>query len=190
MSKFSQICKGARARKAGVECTTLEGEAFTLDLRLMNAAEEAAVIERASKYAKEHDGEAKETNLVFQFANACEIVAIASVDPESPADAPAPFFDDVKQVREHLDRERILYIAETQRAFQDEVSPRQLRLTESAYIATLWSFAQEEIDLNNPFFRWPRSTQWNFLHTFSSRHIHLLELNADSGTGSTKPQTN
>ena len=183
MAKFSDIVKGTRARKTGVECTTLSGVPFTFDIRVLSGQEEAAVVAAAGKRAKELGGEAVETDLNFQFESAVQYVAVAATDPESPEGAPVAFFASPDEVRSELDRERIVYIAEVARRFQESVSPRQHELSELDYVHTLYSFAEGAMK-DNPFFRWPQSTQNRWLHTFAKDHVTLLELKSRSGMDS------
>lgn len=124
MARFSEIVRGPRARRKDVRFTTLTGVDAVCDMRILDGEDEEAVLAAATKAAKAAGAEAAEGNIVFDFVRACEIVARAAVDPDSPADAPAPFFDGVAEVKKHLDRERIYLLFEVQCAYQDEASPR------------------------------------------------------------------
>jgi hypothetical protein len=172
MGVFSQIAKGARARKRGVECSTLDGVTFTCDLGLLDAAEEAAAMSAATKRAKDGGSAGDEKDLNFQFAYACEVVARAALDPDSPESAPTRFFDGgVEQVRTYLDRDRILLLSETQRNFQESASPRRRTLSLDEYVANVMRLAEEEEGSDSPFWTWPRSTQESFLRSLARQHV-------------------
>lgn len=168
MPVFSKIARGIRARKRGIECTTVDGVPFRCDLRAVTAEEEAQVLEAATRRALAAGAKADEKDLVFQFAYATELVAVACVDEDSPEDAPRPFFDGgVEQVRQHLDRDRVLLLSETQRAWQESVSPRKRKLSTDEFFGHVISLAAGEEGEDHPFWIWPRSTQESLLRSMA-----------------------
>lgn len=162
MAKFSSlpmIARGQRARLRDVECTTLGGAPFSCDLRILNAHEEQRVVAAACAASRDAGGTAKEDDLVYQYAFAVEVVALAAVDPASPEDAPSKFFEDANEVRTHLDRERILLLAEQQRRFQERVSPRRHSLTEEEFVSLVAACATAEEGEDLPFEILPRQSR-------------------------------
>lgn len=182
MPKFSAIVEGDRARERGIECTTLGGTPFTVDLRLLDGAEEDAVIKYATAQCKEAGVDAVETSLIWQYHCAIYEVFLACVDPDSPLDSPVQFFDTVAQVRKNLDRERILLLGETQRRFQTRSSPRVHELSEAKITETIMAAAAVEEGGVLPFERWPRLTLESFTRSTCVRLC--ASLMAKSGTGS------
>ncbi len=168
--KCSQMAKGLRARKRDVACTWLDGSAFTCDLRILNGEEEKTVLAAACKGAREAGGEPVESDLSWQFAFACQVVALAVVDSETSESEPAPFFDGgAEQVRLTLDRERILLLSHIQRQFQEAVSPRVHDLTPEQYISKVAEAAKPEDGAASPFDRWPRSTLESFARSMAAQ---------------------
>lgn len=166
MAKFSALIKGTRARKRGVECTTLDGSPFVCDLRVINAEEEFQCVSAGCNAAREAGGVPNESDLSYQFAFATQVIALAAIDSESSEESPTSFFDGgVEQVKKYLDRERILLLANIHRLFQEQVSPRVHHLSPDAYIAKIAEVATTEEGARLPFEDWPRSTLESFAHS-------------------------
>lgn len=160
MPVFSDVARGLTARARGVESTTLEGTAFTLDLRPVSAEEESNILSRAARLTREAGLEPSVKDLFFQFQYECELVAIAAVDPDSPLDAPRPFFKDAGEVRRGLDRERIVALAEAQYRLQERANPRMTKqLGVDAFFNHVVELAGGEDGDDSPFWALPRSTR-------------------------------
>jgi hypothetical protein len=174
MARFTDIEKGKRARLRAVECTTLAGVPFTLDLTILVGNEEEQAVGRAQRRAKEIGISDSENDINFQFA----------YDPESPDDKPVPFFDNAQQIRDNLDRERVLYLAEMQRAYQERISPRTKSLSmEQYYAAVVKLLTKEEgASEDHPFWGWPRTTQESFLLTLAREAVNSQALKSLLGS--------
>lgn len=182
--KFSAIAKGMKARKRGVECTTLDGTAFTCDQRVLNAEEEARCLAAACKGARDAGGEPVETDLNYQLAFAAHVVALGCVDPDSPDDAPVAYFDGgVSQVRENLDRDRILLLAETHRRFQEQASPTPHELSTEQFVAMVVACAAAEEGEDLPLDRLPRFTRSSFVRSLARMHVILQTDKSSTSSG-------
>lgn len=169
----------------GIVCSTLEGFEFTCDLGIMTGAQEEAAVAAAGKRSKELGGSDSENDLGFQFAFAVEALLVSAIDPESPTDKPERFFESADQIRDSLDRERILYLSAMQRAFQERISPRTKSMTMFEYyeeIGRLMAAEEAGASLDEiPFWTWPRNTQTSFLATLVSQLRSSQALNLRLG---------
>ena len=137
MATFSQIAKGRLARK-GVELplagTTLDsstgawvGESARVDVRVLTGTEQLAALERArakslaAGVADPGDGEP-----IYDLALVVETILLACVDPDSPDDAPRPYFASADEILKSplLTRDHLAFLFESAIAWQDECSPR------------------------------------------------------------------
>lgn len=173
--KFSQITKATPPRLRGIKCTTVYGSTFELDIGLMSGAQEEIAMGNAQRRAAKL-ATGGETELNFEMALAVEEILAAGIDPESPDDRPEPFFASAEEILTHLDRERIAYLAETQRAFQDEISPRTKVLSPEAYTQAVTDFALREDCSDHAFFAWPRVTQAAFLRQLAADFVEIERL--------------
>lgn len=188
MGRFKDIAQGTRQRKRGVDCTTLAGVAFQVDLRLLDGNEEEDAVACAKARSKEKGGDGSENDLTFQFANAVEIVLRAAVDPASPDDAPEPFFADADEVRSGLDRERILLLSELQRVFQETHSPRRGVMSEGEFINHVYRLALDGGDLD-PFWRLPLSMRDSFTRILVKELVISQQVKSLSTSLSKTPAT-
>lgn len=182
MAKLSAIAKGYRARKP-VAFTLLDGTEVSCALRPLDGNDHAALIDAATRSLpagiKAVDGEP-----VYEFAKAVETIARGFVDPESPEDKPEPFFDGgAEQVRAHLDRDRIFWLAEQQRAFQSEISPMQSALTADEFFAAIVQIADAEEKDALPFETWQPALRRSFLRT--TARLLLASQSDKSASGGT-----
>lgn len=165
MAKFAQIAKGQSARLKGVSFTSLRGVDCVCDLRILTGDDDEAILEAAMRRAADKGAAPKKGDPVFDFACACESVFRSAVDPDSPADAPAAFFDSVDVVRAELDRDRIAYLSERQAAFQDTISPLKKSLSAEEYQAKILQMAAVEAGDATPFDDMGRSLLIDCLRT-------------------------
>lgn len=186
--KFSQIGRAPVRRKRGLECTTLGGASFTYDLHVLNAEQESICLAAACKAAREAGGEPNETDLTYQMNFAIHLIALATIDPESPDDDMRLFFDGgADQVRAGLDRERTLLIAEEQRRFQEGVSPRVLEIPSELYISTIQLAATLGEGEELPFSKWPRQTLEAFAKSMATQ-IWVGVMGAEAAKPTDEPK--
>lgn len=162
MARFRQITQGTRARKAFPfqASTSSDGEPVQVDLRPLTSAEEVDALAQARAYAVARGlVEPKEGQPVYDLAVMAFVVLLATLDHDSPADKPAPFFDDVEQVLT-LDRDRLSLLYEAQVSWQELCSPRPTKLSPEEYAGLVYALATEEVgDAVSPFVaRLPRAT--------------------------------
>lgn len=159
MAKFSQIVKGTRARRrvllplgdapAMVPALTSDGasvvevspDAVPVDLRPLTSGEQAEVLSRAAADAKARGvTDPRDGNPIYDLAEMEHTLALACLDPDSPADAPRPFFDGgVEQIRSSPDlgRDRIAFLFAHFQQFQDECSPSLRKVDPAQMVASL-----------------------------------------------------
>lgn len=184
MGLFSQIAKGHRARKRDVSCTTLDGTAFTCELGVIDARQEAQIIDAATKRAVAVGAESKPGGTVFDFEYSVQLVAMSALDPESPEDKPALFFDGgAEQIRDSLDRERVLVLAEQQRVHQERTSPHMRTMNVDEMLSRVVTLAAEEEGTADPFWTLPRTTQESFVRSMARLLVSLLTDKSASGSG-------
>lgn len=188
--KLAQIAKGTRAREP-LTFTLLDGQEAACDLRVLSGDDDDKILAAASAHAKKLGGEAKDGDPIFAHALNCEIVALACVDNESSVDKPEPFFASADEVRGALDRDRILLIAEQQRALQDKTSPLKKSLTKEEFFLTVTQLAAVEEGDELPFSKWGRSLLESFTHSMASQYAALaLARLPSSPTPSETPDAN
>lgn len=182
MAKFASVAKGKRARKR-ISFTALDGSEVECDVGILNGDDDDAILVAASAHARASGAEAKDGNPIFAFAVDCETVARAFIDPESPTDKPERFFADANEVRKNLDRDRIFYLAEQQRAFQETVSPPQREQTVDEYLATVFRVARLEEGDELPFEISRQRAHWSFTRRMARQLSTLLLDRSLTGSG-------
>lgn len=170
--KLAQIAKGTRAREP-LTFTLLDGQTAACDLRVLSGEDDDRILAAAVEHAKKLGGEAKDGDPIFAHALNCETVAVACVDNESPVDKPEPFFASADEVRSALDRDRIIIIAEKQRALQSKTSPLRKELSKEEYFLTITQLAAAEEGDELPFSNWGRSLLESFTHSMASQFAAL-----------------
>lgn len=186
MATFSDIAEGFAARKRGVRFTSLTGKECVCDLRVVTGIDDDAILERAAKRASALGQATQRGNPTYDFACACELVALAAIDPDSAEDAPRPFFDKgVAQVRERLDRDRINFLAEQQAQFQATVCPLKRELTEGEYWRAVSELASLKDGDADPFVQWAPSLRLSFTRTMAAQlTASLLFKSSDTSKSS------
>ena len=169
MAKFSAVLKGTLARES-VKCTTVHGAEFACDVRAFNGVDDAAVLEQARAFAIEHGVDApKDGDPLYEQGKWVHTILRACVDPDSPAGAPAAYFDGgAKDILDNFDRDRMAWLVERQARLQDSVGfgPRSLTPAECIAAAIQMAGAEEAEEL--PFERWRPSMQRGYLR-FTAR---------------------
>lgn len=182
MPKLSQIAKGTRARKE-LSFALLDGAEVTAAVRPLDGNDHADILAAAT--ASMPSGvEAKEGVPAFDFAIASETLARAFVDPDSTPESPEPFFDEgVKQVRARLDRDRIFWLLEEQKAFQASLSPLKQALSADEFFSAIVQIAESEEGQDTlPFVTWAPALRASFMRTLAS--LLLASQTDRSATGS------
>lgn len=183
MARFSQIARGAQQtdpvelRLAGVS------DFVRLAVRPLRASEDEDVLECARREAaKRGVQDPKDGNPLYDFEVAIETIARGCVDIDAPA---SPFFDGgAEQVRRELDRDRIAYLYERQRSFQEACSPLQRDMDPSAFIAKVLEAADTEDGDRRPFDALPRASLESFARTLARQFMSLAMLKSRSGSDS------
>jgi len=123
MAKFKDVAEGQLARRA-VEFPLPSGRLVTVAVVPLFGESEAEILAAARAYAQAHGvPDPKKGDELYEFGIWVHTVVRGVVDPDSPADAPQPFFDGgVAQIldpRSGLGREWIALLFEAQQAWQD-----------------------------------------------------------------------
>ena len=199
MATFGQIAKGTRARKrvklplAGAHFNTetldWDGDVVELDIRSLSPVERSEVLACARAFAVERGVENPTSeDPIYAQAVVLHTLVRACIDVESPADAPAPFFDggfDQLHSTQMLSSDHIAYLYELQTAWEDEVSPRIRTLEDVGFMAAVIRTAQGDAR----FFLGSRpGIQWSFVRTLAS--LHASSRTDRSGSGSNAATSN
>jgi len=186
--KFSQISKGTRAEQQ-VTLPPPDGTEAPIPslVRALNGTEEGAALEHARAYAKARGvAEPRPGEPLYDLALMVETVAVAYLDPESPAAAREPLFDGgPDQLRQHYGREAITYLYEIQQAWQDEVSPSLKKLDAKGYVEALFKLGgPDEEDARVFFIRSLPGLRWSLARTMALQLVTSLSDSSPSGTTS------
>lgn len=204
MARFSQVVAGARARKRiklplpGAHVDPETGEWIPpqgrplpeLDVRALREDEHDEVLAQALAYARRkgvaapEDGEA-----LYERGKILYTLAIACLDPESTADAPAPFFDGgVEQIvgSEIMTPEVVGYLYLQQQLHQDDVSPLKKDMTPAEFMSAAVTTAKGSMSF---FVNSRPGMQWSFLRILASLHVDSLGRSSPSSSSSEPPET-
>jgi len=87
--------------------------------------EEDDVLAQARAYAiSKGIADPKPNEPIYDLAVMRYTLLYGCVDPDSPEDAPTPFFDSVEQIRKNMSRDEIVHLYAQHEFWQDEVAPR------------------------------------------------------------------
>lgn len=132
--RFAEIVKGTR-QDIPVELPKFDGQPedsppLKCVVRALNGLEEEQVLASARRRAKSLGVDNPEPGEpLYELAQMCELIAVAYLDPDSPANARVPFFDGGSdQIRQWFSRESIVYLHEVQQHYQDQVAPTVAKL--------------------------------------------------------------
>jgi hypothetical protein len=184
MSKFAAIIKGSRTRRLDVPITSLSGAEDKCDLRILNGAEFEACLVAATAAAKKAGAEPAEGQHVFDYAQACETVRLAALDPDDRVNE-VPYFASLEEVKEGLDSERIFYLFNIWKALQDESSPRLSDMTLDE--ATEWVYKHVIVPEGQelPFERWQPVAQRGWVRILVAQLVLLnAQKSASTSTSS------
>lgn len=201
MAKFSQVAKGATARKR-VSFTLMDGTAVECAVIPLLVEADAEILAGARKHAMDRGvADPKDGDPLYEQGIWIHTIVRGCVDPDSPENAPQPFFDGGAQQILHptlgLDRDRIAFLFEAQQAWQDECSLRPGKLTAGEFFAELVRHAELPEGAELPFERWRPVLRRSFVRSMAVRLGELLQLRSLLGpdspattTGSGKPAPN
>lgn len=169
MAKFKDVAEGQLARRA-VEFPLPSGRLVTVAVVPLFGESEAEILAAARAYAQAHGvPDPKKGDELYEFGIWVHTVVRGVVDPDSPADAPQPFFDGgVAQIldpRSGLGREWIALLFEAQQAWQDELAPRPKEMGAVEFLQHIMTIVEAPPRAELPFFRWRRVLQDSFLRT-------------------------
>lgn len=191
MAKFKDVAEGQLARRA-VEFPLPSGRLVTVAVVPLFGESEAEILAAARAYAQAHGvPDPKKGDELYEFGIWVHTVVRGVVDPDSPADAPQPFFDGgVAQIldpRSGLGREWIALLFEAQQAWQDELAPRPKEMGAVEFLQHIMTIVEAPPRAELPFFRWRRVLQDSFLRTLCKT---LFAPHPDkSPLGATSPDT-
>lgn len=172
MAKFSEVAKGHKARKT-IPFLMPNGTTVSIAVVPIFGDDEADVIREAREYAKARGvPEPKEDDPLYQRGLFIHTILRGCLDPDSPVDAPAPFFDGgVDQIldRTHgLDRSRMVYLYEAQRAWQNEIAPVPTKdMGAIEFFVEVHRHANIEEGVDLPFESWPPPMRRTFALTMA-----------------------
>jgi hypothetical protein len=123
MARFMEIAKGTRSRHI-VALDIASGESVSVAVRVLLDTELEEIDACARAYAKAQGVEDPRPGAAaYDLVADRYTILLGCLDPESPEDNPVPFFSDVEEIREGLDREQTRNLAAAQRAWQERCSP-------------------------------------------------------------------
>lgn len=137
-----------------------------VDVRVLDILEEAQCAADARSFAKAQGvDDPREGNPIYDYALMVHVVVRATIDHDSPADKPEPFFDGGATQAWKLDRERIAMLYEHQASWQAACSPRKLNLSEGEFLGFVTSLVVDDSDA--PFDSLPLATVRNSMRTLA-----------------------
>ena len=146
--RFNQIVKGIRATRQ-VEFS-IWGEVARCAVRPMTGIEEADVCATARAYAVSKGiATPSERDRVYEIAVMAHTLAIACVDVDDPA---VLYFSSAQEVLENLDTDRIAFLYESQKLWEDECSSRCKSMTEAEWATKIVEIvgSAEDADFLSP----------------------------------------
>lgn len=172
MARFSDVAKGHKARKP-IPFLMPNGATTTIALVPIFGDDEADIIREAREYAKTRGvPEPKDDDPLYQRGLFIFTILRGCLDPDSPEEAPAPFFDGgVDQMMDRtlgLDRSRLVYLYEAQRAWQNEIAPVPTRdMGSLEFFVEVQRHANTPEGVDLPFESWPPSMRRTFVRTMA-----------------------
>lgn len=188
MGKFREIARGnLDIDRAPIEF--IDGTTDTIGLRLLLGSEEDAILTAARTAAVQRGvTDPKDGNPIYDAWVARYTVFHAAVDPDEGHRAES-YFESAEQILHNLDDDRVVYLAERQRTWQDARSPRLRSLNRDQYIGAVLEIATAGEGEDLPFERWHPALRKSFLRISCSLLLNSPGLKSASGldsVGSTK----
>ena len=186
MARFQTIALGTRAREPFT--FDLPGHpGVTVDLRPLSDAEEIEALAEARRMAKDKGvGDPKDGDPIYDRLVMAAVLVFGCVDAESPVDKPAPFFANTAEVLT-LDRDSVVLLYEAHEAWQEQCSPRRIKLSDDEYTAMMLRLA-EDGDIR-PFVSLPRATLASCLATSARLLVSSRAASLPSTSASEPKQT-
>jgi hypothetical protein len=163
--KFAKLVKGVTDVRTVFLVLAGVPEPVKLGQRPLTAMEETDVIERARAFAKSK-GVDKPTDddplyVMAIWANTL-LLACTSLGDDDKGE---PFFGDVNEILEGLDRDRISFLYESQQRIQEDHGCRKERLTPDEMMAAVHEIVTKDVgDPSLPFWNWGPSLRASFMH--------------------------
>lgn len=202
MGTFSKLVLGRRVRKlaklplAGarydIDRGDWEGPSAAVALVAITEAEYGDALGKARKYAQERGVANPEPgDDLYERGLMIHTLAAACIDPDSPEDAPQPFFDGgAAQIlaSDTLTPEIVGYLYGLQQQHQDEHNPLVKDLSPAEFMAAVIKTAGGDPS----FFVSSRpGTQWSFVRTLASLRVaSMMHESPSSGFTDAAPPTN
>lgn len=174
-----------------------ERVSLTVGLRAATPGEFETVLERTLKYVLEKGMTAADPRSdMYSIRFNLNLLAITCVDPDADADDPRPFWGErgdidgaieTMRTSDHLTRDSILYLAQHQEAWQDQVSPSALRLSSEQ----LWILMKEvaaSTDIS-PFLELRVGMQWQLVRFLVSLLSTAQTDNSPTPSGSSETRS-
>jgi hypothetical protein len=181
LAKFSQLAKGRAARCKGVAFSALDCTECVVDLAIVTGDDDDDILEAAAKHAVSKEADAVRGNPVYDFACDVELVFRACLDPDSPEDKPERFFESAADVRKHLDRDRIAYLAARQHEHQERLSPLRHEMSAAEYTKKIFEIVASSEGDDGPFRDIAQSLLRSFTRRLVSQNVYLQTCKSDSG---------
>lgn len=134
MARARDIILGTPKRRP-CSVTAIDG-ATSLQFALVLLPSEAStkIAKGAREYAQARGvADPKPEDVLFLRGKWAHTILLATVDPDSPLETPAPFFDDVPQIERMLDDAGQVHVVQEQKDFQDEYAPAGEGLSPEEY---------------------------------------------------------
>lgn len=204
MARFSQIVKGTHARQP-IPFPTGDGplplptvvegkavypdtpETVLVDVRVIRSDEEADAHAFARAFAKKrHVDDATPGDEIYDLGLMGYVASIACLDHDSPADDPAPFFDNVEQALT-LDADHLAYLHSAQRTWQDACAPRTRNMTPTELVGHFMALAVAEDD--TPFLQLSPGVLRTAVRSLARLWWNSLESNLPSSSPTDSPRS-
>jgi hypothetical protein len=183
MSTFSKVLGGARERKRA-HLTLADGTQVPVDVRMLTPMESAAVVSRATEFARERGAaELTDGNPIYDLGIYVHTLAIACLDTERPNED-AKFFDGGHEQilnSEILAPDSIAHLFALYEHHMDEVSLSPSEMDEAGLRRLIESSAKGDM---LPFCKLRPGMQWSFVHSMAVLLHKLLSPSTSSGSGS------
>lgn len=160
---------------------------FDVLLRPLTGTEEGLVLSRSRAYAKENGVEdPKETDALYALGIMANTIALASLDPDTPANARELSFDGgASQILGDLGREQIAFLYERQQLWQEECSPTLRRMSAEELMAHAIKIAEAQDDL--PFVQLAPVMRLTLVRILARQLLSSPEAKSPSGSVSGSP---
>lgn len=172
-------------------------DSVEVGVRVLTGLESQEILKEARAYAEKHGSKRPEPgDPLYDFGLRLYTVALSTVDPDSDARNPEPFFGVRGSVQSaadeilsspHIGRDGILYLSEQQQVWQDLLNPQELKVTpERLYELVGEVAASQDAD---PFWRLRPGMQWVFVRFMAVQLWNALDPKSSSGADSPTPSS-